>query len=255
MTTRQHRILLPQAALLALLLGGCSGRYLDVAGLAPDSIRLGIVAHWTFDEGSGNTLVDHSGNGHDGTIAGATWIDGRFAGALHFELGNSVTVPSFPQATSSWSVSLWNRPPPGDQGSDYLTLISTEIPFVGGWEWNVRLSPSDTGYHFAYPRGGDATYEYNYDDCKCVETSQWNHMVGVVDGDAMRLSIYKNGALQVATGVTDRIQPGSSDLYIGRWYQLDRLLVGDMDDTVIYNRALAPAEIRNLYAQPPPDPH
>ena len=225
-----------------------------MAGLAPDSLRLGLVAHWTCDEGSGGTLVDHSGNHHDGTIDGATWTDGHFAGALHFEQGNSVTVPSFPQATNGWTVSLWNRSPAGDYGSDFLTLVSAEIPFVGGWEWNVRLSPSDTRYHFGYPHGGDADTDYNYNDCRCVETSQWTHMVGVVDGDARRLSIYKNGVLQEETAVTDTIQPGSSDLFMGRWYLQDRMLVGDLDDIVIYNRALVPAEIRALFTQPAPDP-
>jgi hypothetical protein len=242
------------AALLAMLLAGCTGERLGVAELAPDSLRLGLVAHWTCDEGAGDTLVDHSGNGHDGAIIGATWTDGRFASALHFEAGNSVTVPSFPQATSGWSVSLWNRSPPGDQGTDFLTLVSTEIPFVGGWEWNVRLSPDDTKYHFGYPRGGDAGIEYNYDDCKCVETARWTHMVGVVDGDDLHLSIYKNGTLQVETPVSDRIQPGNTDLFIGRWTLEDRFLVGDVDDIAIYNRALAPVEIQSLYAQPAPDP-
>jgi len=31
-----------------------------------------LIAHWSFDEGSGNVLHDRSGNKHDGTIHGAT---------------------------------------------------------------------------------------------------------------------------------------------------------------------------------------
>ena len=33
------------------------------------------VALWTFDEGSGQTLFDQSGNGFDGTLLGATWTN------------------------------------------------------------------------------------------------------------------------------------------------------------------------------------
>ena len=34
----------------------------------------GLVAFWNFNEGSGNVLTDLSGNGNNGTINGATWI-------------------------------------------------------------------------------------------------------------------------------------------------------------------------------------
>ena len=33
-----------------------------------------LVGYWKFNEGSGNTLYDHSGNGNHGTINGATWV-------------------------------------------------------------------------------------------------------------------------------------------------------------------------------------
>ena len=35
-----------------------------------------IVGLWLFDEGSGSTTADSSGNGHDGEINGAVWVDG-----------------------------------------------------------------------------------------------------------------------------------------------------------------------------------
>lgn len=37
----------------------------------------GLVCHWDFDEGSGGTVADKSGNGNVGTVeGGATWVDG-----------------------------------------------------------------------------------------------------------------------------------------------------------------------------------
>jgi hypothetical protein len=32
-----------------------------------------LIGHWPLDEGTGTTVADASGNGHDGTIYGATW--------------------------------------------------------------------------------------------------------------------------------------------------------------------------------------
>ena len=43
-----------------------------------------LVAHYTFDEGSGAVLHDRSGHGHDGKITGPAWVRGDVGGALDF---------------------------------------------------------------------------------------------------------------------------------------------------------------------------
>ncbi len=45
----------------------------------------GLVAYYSFDEGSGNVLHDLSGNENDGTIYGAKWVDGKYGKALEFD--------------------------------------------------------------------------------------------------------------------------------------------------------------------------
>jgi hypothetical protein len=239
----------------ASVLAACSPGPLEVASLSPDSLRLGLVAHWTFDEGTGTTITDHSGNGHSGELVGGTWIGGQFGNALHFALGDGVSVANFPQASGSMSVSLWVRPPVGDFGDPYLTLISTEIVWSGGWELNVRLTPASTIYDFGFPRGNsqyDATYEYF--NCGCVVVNQWTHLVAVVDSQANEIDFYSNGKFQGRSSIANPLKPGSSTLYIGRWSESDRQFTGDLDDIAIYSRALAPAEAVVLYQHPAPDP-
>jgi hypothetical protein len=43
-----------------------------------------LILHWRFDEGSGDTVNDSSGNGHIGTIKGATWTVGDKGSCLEF---------------------------------------------------------------------------------------------------------------------------------------------------------------------------
>ena len=44
-----------------------------------------LVGHWKFDEGSGTTAFDSSGNGNDGTLnGGAQWVEGQLGGAIQF---------------------------------------------------------------------------------------------------------------------------------------------------------------------------
>ena len=56
----------------------------------------GLVAAYGFDEGSGTTVADASGNGNKGTISNATWAaSGKFGKALQFNGTNAlVTVPN-----------------------------------------------------------------------------------------------------------------------------------------------------------------
>ena len=53
-----------------------------------------IMGMWLFNEGKGGTAADTSGNGNDGEIHGAKWVDGKFGKALEFDgVGNWVEVP------------------------------------------------------------------------------------------------------------------------------------------------------------------
>ena len=51
----------------------------------------GLVAAYSFDEGSGSTTEDETGNGRTGTVSGAGWTsEGRFGGALVFDGHNDL---------------------------------------------------------------------------------------------------------------------------------------------------------------------
>ena len=52
----------------------------------------GLVAAYGFDEGSGTTATDASGNGRTGAVTGATWAAGRYGGALSFDGTNDYVV-------------------------------------------------------------------------------------------------------------------------------------------------------------------
>jgi len=61
----------------------------------------------------------------------------------------------------------------------------------------------------------------------------------------------RTASLSTKKAITDLIRPGST-LYLGTWSDGGRYFVGDLDDIVIYGRALTPTEISALYAQPAP---
>lgn len=79
--------------------------------------RGGPVAHWKFDEGSGSTAFDSSGNGNDGTLqadmATTSWTTGKYGGALNFDgVDDYVNVPDSAafDITEGVTVEFWVKP-------------------------------------------------------------------------------------------------------------------------------------------------
>jgi hypothetical protein len=269
-----------------LLVAGCSSLPIDAVELTPMTLNQGLVAHWSFDDGEGSSLaLDTSGNNHNGTLTGGTWIsDGRFSGALQLLSGEYVTVApspflavpatSTPSSTpasapviSKFSVSAWVRIHTylQDTTADGVwgTVISTEVGNTGGWEVNVSHRYADPGLNFAYWNG---RYLGGYDYASCTScmplpvagspsTMPWTQVVAVVDRDNPNtISLYINGQLQGTSQVPEGILPGNATLTIGQWPSGGRYLIGDIDDIAIWNRALVPSEVVMLNSQPVPGP-
>jgi hypothetical protein len=242
-------------ALAALALGACSAGRMDVVGLTPDSLELGLLAHWPCDAEGGYTVVDSSGNRHDGALDGASWVAGQFGGALHFDVGSSVTVSAFPQATTGWSVALWYRASasgPEGPGNDVSLLVGNEEPGVGGWAMKGRLGDGGRRVRFEYPQGEDGGTSSEVVTSDGVPQDTWVHLVAVVDGVALRLALYQDGEPVDERSVSGPILPGRPDLYFGRSPSSFDALIGDLDDIAIFSRALVQAEVGQLYAAPAP---
>ena len=115
----------------------------------------GQVAAYAFDEGSGTTVKDSSGNNLSGTIIGASWITaGMYGNALSFDgtssyidLGN----PTLLQLTGSMTVEAWVKATanPADDGQ-----IVAKSNGIG---WQLKTTP-DTGPHtFGMAVSGSST--------------------------------------------------------------------------------------------------
>ena len=88
---------------------------IGVVFVAPARGASGLVAAYSFDEGSGTTVADASGTGNTGTISGATWISsGQYNGALSFRADDSarVTIPNSAslQLTTAMTLEAWVNP-------------------------------------------------------------------------------------------------------------------------------------------------
>jgi Concanavalin A-like lectin/glucanases superfamily/Cadherin-like len=208
----------------------------DGGELASAAELPGLVAAWGFEEASGNTVRDTSGNKLNGTISGAAWTAaGKYGNALSFN-GTSalVTVPDANalDLTTGMTLEAWVHPSAvsntwrdviykGLQDIYYLDATSTYGPPAVGGTW---ISGN--------PLVGTTTLPVN----------AWSHLAASYDGAALRL--YVNGVQVASRAQTGSIATSNQALSIGGDEFYGAYFAGLIDEVRIYNRALTQNEIQ-----------
>ncbi len=209
---------------------------LTVAGAPPAPPSL--VAAYGFNEGSGSSVADISGNGNSGTINAATWTNaGKFGSALVFNGSSSwVTINASPSLAlkNGMTVEAWVYP---TTLSGWRTVALQERPGALAYS----LYACDTSLRPAgYINVGGS-------DIAASGTAQpplntWTHLAMTYDGVALKL--YVNGTLIRTTSVSGNIVSSTNPLRIGGNSVWGEYFSGRIDEVRIYNRALSVGEIQ-----------
>jgi hypothetical protein len=210
------------------------------------SLLNGLVALYSFDEGSGTTAGDAGTAGpfNGSLVGGATWAAGKVGtGAISFTgTGQYVDIPGFNSlnGANAATIAFWVKP----------TVNSK--PFIGKWNSGrlFEISSAGTAVSAYWRIGGSAGGGTSFNQSTpagVLTNGAWNHVVVVYNNPAS--TIYVNG-VQVASsnGVGGTLNTGVTDpLRIG-WNNVPGYLSGDMDDVRLYNRAVSAQEVSDLYA-------
>lgn len=230
--------------------GLCAGLLIIacVPAKSQDSITNGLMGYYPFN---GNA-DDASGNGRHGTIQGAVSTQDRrgISGkAMSFNgSGQFVSLPaaSILNGAAKASISLWLR--------DSSTLQTGAI--LGTWnESNGGIYLNDyVGSSFAIallPNG-------QISRASATMVGDWHHVVvtfdGTQTGNAQRLKCYVDGsgvALSIPYSLPDSLGGGAPAILIGARHVTGTpgdFFSGQIDDVRIYNRALSPTDVAQLYA-------
>ena len=193
----------------------------------------GLVAAYGFEEGSGSSVSDASGNGNTGTIVGAAWTDGKFGKALSFS-GTSCLVTINDSAsldlTSEMTLEAWVYPMALGGWRDII-FKGTDIYFLMGSTPQAQR-----------PCAGGSFTSTNAYGLAALPTNTWTHLVGTYDGATLRL--YTNGVLVSSRAQTGAIATSAGALSIGGDSTYGQYWNGLIDEVRIYNRALSVSEIQ-----------
>jgi hypothetical protein len=210
------------------------------------SLDEGLIGFWNLNEGTGNITYDQSGNGHDGTIYGATWITGISDNALDFDgFDDYVDVGQFTQfgGTQSFSLCAWINTTSIQTGEP--SILSNMNSSAGG------IMLFSDGDRTAVTVGGkDGTNEQItvfYDNS--INDGQWHFITGTYDGDY--LCLYIDGIIVGSQNDFSNYTASIYNMNIGRMDDLDRMhFDGAIDEVRIYDIALSDSDIQFLYQNP-----
>lgn len=211
---------------------------LGVANIAEE----GLVAYWPFDEGSGKTAEDVTGNGHDGKFAGAPkWVDGKFGTALEFDgEEDHVVVADDAALAIEENITFMAWFSPGDVLTSRRLMVKNNSIFV-----IFDFGNKDSIDFLVKP---DNTFaESTTTDWKVGE---WYHFAGTFDGKTMK--VYVNGKLEGETANNVPIAPSDLELWIGGddFGRPTDFFPGTIDEVRLYEKTLTEAEIQKVMETP-----
>jgi hypothetical protein len=110
----------------------------------------GLVGYWNFNEATGSVTADHTGNGNDGMISGAIWVDSGTPLSQIIVMDDSLYVGE----NDTIKVDLLRN----DSG-DSLKILSLNLQGTLG---EVTINEGDTLINYGAPSGYNGTDSFQY---------------------------------------------------------------------------------------------
>lgn len=194
-----------------------------------------IVGIWLFDKGKDNVAEDFSGNKHDGQIAGADWVDGKFGNALEF-IGGAVTVAHSDDLTlQDHTICLWANVPEITGSWQPMVLKQAAGPLRN---YGLYVDQNSGAVHYGFSSGnvwksGSANTP--------ITDGEWHFIAQTYDIREQDFRLYIDGVIDFKR--TDGSEPDANAvaLQIG-----GAALSGTLDEVAIFNVALSEDDLQNI---------
>jgi hypothetical protein len=208
----------------------------DDLTLSPLTNTAGLVGYWPFEEGTGVSTADESGNGNTGTLTnGPTWTEGKVGEwALEFDGSNDyVDTGSDVVGTGDITVAVWLSAQSAGEGNYGRLFGNGEFyPYVNG----------ALGSSAVYITSNDRT---NSAGSFALTQNTWQFMI-ITRTSSGVVYCYIDGVQDAGTTSSGAPQSGGN-FYIGEGNDLHFNFDGYIDDMRVYSRILSLAEIQAIY--------
>ncbi|GEM_PF-3323081 len=207
-----------------------------------------LLAHWKFDEKTGTTAADATGNGNVGNLVGGPlWTSpGRIDGGLSFDGKDDyvqVTTPSNLKMSKAVSICAWIKPQgPGSHVPNGGIIFCKEAEY-----FLVRLADGTIAWAFAKSNGQWEYVATSY----LAPLDKWTHLAltyddGIVKTYADGREVHRHSG----SGAIGSTAPAVNDVRIGGRRDYVQHFHGLMDDVRVYNYALSADEVKAFFIPP-----
>ncbi|NQV34563.1 MAG: LamG domain-containing protein, partial [Phycisphaeraceae bacterium] len=232
---------------LAILLGLSLSRAQAAAG---DTSHTHLIAHWTFDETSGPTSADTSGNQYhaiqkDLNLNGLERVTGVFGHALHFSGQHALKIAGKMNLSDleEITVSAWVMPVAFTAYNEIFRKEDGDHRLLFSFQHNGSVL--SLGVHVAGRGYQELDAPIN---ATGIMDGQWHHVAGVFDGTLMK--VYLDGQAIGTLDIPGRIVTGGrAPAYIGSSGGGGEFFQGAIDDLKIWGRAIKAEQIVASYAR------
>ena len=187
----------------------------------------GPVAEWKFDEKTGSSVYDISGNGNTGTLNNMDvddWVIGKYGSALEFDETNEYISLSGVSIGSAWTIGAW-----------------AEFPLASTGSWNTLVRYGSSVHHILVQQSTGEIGSYNsgfkssgYDTDNL--SAGWHYITAIGSGTTTNFYIdssFVGTANDIIT--SDVTEIGNATAGSQQW--------GKADHIIIYNYARTPKQI------------
>lgn len=229
----------------ALGLALAAAGWAALRGQGAASLDDGLVAHWTFDEGSGDVARDVTGNGHDAVLKAVEWVPSPRGHALRFDSRGDLARYAGVETmilSGDMTLAVWVRTDAAaGAGTNRLIFGDTGL----GVERNLNLRLD--GYGNLRFEWADGKVNASLLAPASLLNGTWKHVVVSADSGAGVAVLYVDGAEAARTEMPLPISPAPVRERLTGWFY-NGFFQGDLDDIRLYRRALSAAEAGALFA-------
>ena len=240
--------------------GGCVALgCLGVMVFSPGTLSGAIIAHYSFDEGTGQTVADSTGatsgqlgSSTESDSADPTFVTGKigdysldFGGSDYVYCGKNNVVTNL---AGEKTFSFWTAYQTTDRVDGFLGVDSNRA------ESRWYLDDNFHGDDLRIYRQADSSSSYLLTtESNVLRTDAWQHVVVIDDGAGWKG--YVDGVAVTASTVgasfdfTSFSDPGDVAFWIGRGRHGGNpiTLLGQMDDVSVWDNALSATEVQALF--------
>lgn len=209
----------------------------------------GLVAYYTFDDGTG---IDSSGNGRNGILVNEpTYVAGGVGnGAMQFDgIDDYINVGDI-FYSDSLTVCTWVNPAVIDENIKSLVIKRNSSGIkAGANEW-MMVQSSEGFQYAAWSATGDVVVDLKGPSLTSNDLNKWSHVCAVQQGDGKESYLYVNGSQVNSVSQSGIMANKSGHVQIAARTNNNsqRYFNGSMDEVRIYNRALSSSEISEIYS-------